>query len=70
MSGDKICPLCGKHNGCMAGTNKESECWCITTTIPPELLELIPDDQRMKSCVCKSCVMEFTKDPKCFIKKS
>lgn len=54
---DKICPLCGKPNGCMAG--KKGPCWCGSVTIPQELKESIPRDKRGKACICRNCIEEY-----------
>jgi hypothetical protein len=56
---DKKCPLCGKANGCMAGTGKEKDCWCHSLKVPQELVDKVPEDQKRKACICKSCVEAF-----------
>lgn len=55
-----ICPLCHKPNGCAYAAGKpHTKCWCMSLSVPEELLTRIPDEQRRKSCVCKACVNEF-----------
>lgn len=51
----RICPICGKDNGCTHNEN----CWCFKTTIPKEIFELIPEDKKGKACICKSCVDKY-----------
>ncbi|WP_211747494.1 cysteine-rich CWC family protein [Paenibacillus sp. Marseille-Q4541] len=55
-----ICPLCGEANHCAYAAGKPAkECWCMNLSIPKQLLAQIPDEQRMKSCVCEACVRAF-----------
>ncbi|SFS62102.1 cysteine-rich CWC family protein [Paenibacillus sp. 453mf] len=55
-----ICPLCHKPNGCAHAAGKpHTECWCMSQSVPKELLSRIPDEQRRKACVCEACVTEF-----------
>ncbi len=63
----KECPFCGKDNGCMA--HEKSACWCESFPIPTELREYIPEDKKMKACVCKTCVIAFTQNKEAFLKK-
>jgi hypothetical protein len=54
------CPLCGEDNGCYAVLGKDPhKCWCMTASVPKQLLTQIPDEDRNKSCVCKACVDKF-----------
>lgn len=56
----KICPLCGKPNHCAYQAGRpHTDCWCVTTSVPKELLQQIPADKRRKACVCQACVNEF-----------
>ena len=55
----KLCPLCGKHNNCQV--SNPSDCWCMNTKIPKELLDLVSDDKKMKACICKECVDSYNK---------
>jgi hypothetical protein len=49
-----ICPLCGEPNACgmAAGT---PECWCLTETIPTEVLDRVPPEAKGGICVCRAC---------------
>ena len=64
---DKICPICGKNNNCMAHNDKP--CWCLDIKIPQGLLDLIPESKKMKECICLECIQEFKKNPNKFIRK-
>ncbi len=56
------CPICGKTNQCAITLGEEpSTCWCMTTKIPKDLLNNIPDEYRNISCVCKECVKNYVK---------
>ena len=57
----KICPLCGKSNSCMAGTDEK--CWCLDVKVAAELLELVSDDMKNKACICLNCITSFNKNP-------
>lgn len=59
---DKTCPLCGKENGCMV--DHPAECWCMTVMVPPELLEMVPNIKKGKSCICKDCIEQFVRSKK------
>ncbi len=55
-----ICPLCGGKNGCaVAGGEDPYSCWCMTTDVPEALLEMVPEEVKGKSCVCKKCVEKY-----------
>ncbi|MBI9012741.1 MAG: cysteine-rich CWC family protein [Clostridiales bacterium] len=56
------CPICGKNNGCamVAGTDPYA-CWCMTTLVPKDLLNHIPEEYRNKSCICKECTTNYNK---------
>lgn len=54
---DKVCPLCGVKNNCMA--HEKESCWCNEVKIPNELLELVPEDKKRKVCICLSCIQKF-----------
>ena len=54
---EKICPLCGKPNNCMA--ELKERCWCNDVKIPLELLERVPDALKRKSCICIECITKF-----------
>ncbi|PZM64783.1 cysteine-rich CWC family protein [Paenibacillus dendritiformis] len=54
------CPLCGQPNHCAyAAGRPHTECWCMKRSVPQELLEQIPAEQRRKACVCEECVKAF-----------
>ncbi len=58
-SGSSICPLCGQDNNCQC---HEKECWCYHIEIPKELLELVPEGKKGKSCICKSCIEKYKEE--------
>jgi len=64
----KICPFCNKENLCEVNIPNNT-CWCNSIKVPIELREYIPNDKRMKTCICKSCIESFKKDNKTFIEK-
>jgi Family of unknown function (DUF5522)/Cysteine-rich CWC len=67
MSGDSMnnavdparCPLCGQSNDCRQCTSEvyKGPCWCMTMTIPDELLARVPAELKDKACICRACVM-------------
>lgn len=60
---DKLCPLCGKSNGCQAG---DPACWCNFESVPTALRDLVPADKVMKACICRACVLEYKAGPEAF----
>ncbi|RXJ69368.1 hypothetical protein CRV08_05025 [Halarcobacter ebronensis] len=68
MIDSKICPFCKKTNGCQAHI-PNNDCWCNHIKVPLELRELIPEESRMKACICRECIELFIKDRNCFIDK-
>jgi len=52
-----ICPLCQSHNNCQAHSDKY--CWCNNIIVPQELIDLVPDASKGKSCICKACIEKF-----------
>ncbi|MDQ8736052.1 cysteine-rich CWC family protein [Paenibacillus sp. LHD-38] len=58
------CPLCGGSNECGIKAFEENQevCWCFHEKFPEELLQKIPEQQRGKACVCKSCAAAFRND--------
>ena len=54
MSNTTPCPLCGGPNDCGIAQGK-SDCWCFSTSIPPDVLARVPEDQRNVTCVCRTC---------------
>ncbi|HEY4543018.1 MAG TPA: cysteine-rich CWC family protein [Tissierellaceae bacterium] len=57
----RICPICGKDNGCIIG-NKD--CWCTTFDFPEGLIEKVPVEKRGKVCICKDCALEYIEENK------
>jgi len=68
LTNPKICPFCGEDNLCEANI-PNNNCWCNTIKVPMELRVLIPEDKRMKSCICKKCILSFKENSKLFIEK-
>jgi hypothetical protein len=64
----KKCPFCQEENLCEAHIPNNS-CWCNTIKVPLELREFIPEEKRMKACICKNCIEAFKEDSKVFIEK-
>ena len=54
---NSICPLCGQDNNCQHGDN---QCWCTKLTIPKRVLDLVPDDKKGNSCICKDCIEKYS----------
>ena len=54
---ENICPVCLIKNNCMAHSDKA--CWCNNIKVPQELLDLVPDKQKGKTCICRSCIEKF-----------
>lgn len=61
-----ICPFCQSKNQCMAYA--EEPCWCNYTSVPAELIALLPEKARGKACICQACVKLFIADPEAFKK--
>ena len=61
------CPLCQQNNYC--AVDSDEPCWCMNTKIPEELKLLVPSSKKNKSCICKTCVEEFIKNPSSFKSK-
>lgn len=68
MTNPKICPFCKHNNGCEAHI-PNNNCWCNHIKIPEKLIELIPKEFKMKTCICKDCIELFIKDKDTFIKR-
>jgi len=60
-----VCPLCGQANGCLnlGAQDVNRTCWCNDPAIkfPQALLASIPAQLRGKACICKSCVLRFSR---------
>ncbi|HAY41833.1 MAG TPA: hypothetical protein DCX64_06100 [Gammaproteobacteria bacterium] len=65
MVDEYICPFCGRKNDCMA--KSDEPCWCINAVVPDSLIILLPAKQKMKACICVSCIEEYNDNPKNFI---
>jgi hypothetical protein len=48
------CPLCGGPTDCGIAQGKP-DCWCFSTSIAPDVLARVPEDQQNVACVCRSC---------------
>ncbi len=64
---EKICPICGKDNNCMA--HRYEPCWCNDVEIPQELLDMVPESKKRKACICLKCIQDFKDDPQKFINR-
>lgn len=60
---ERSCPLCGQDNNCQHGQGK---CWCEAAKFPKHILDMIPDDKKGKTCICKSCLEKYQKSPSTF----
>ena len=58
------CPFCQNKNACMAESTEV--CWCVNAVIPSELIALVPEELKNKSCICNNCVALFLQDPEKF----
>lgn len=56
---ENYCPLCGGENYCLAGTEQQYSCWCMTAKVPKELLELVPHNMKGKLCICENCIEQY-----------
>ena len=68
MSNDlQACPFCHGINECMAFS--DNPCWCMDQGIPAELIELVPDHLKRKSCICILCIKAFKENQQAFINR-
>ncbi len=51
------CPLCGGPTECGVEAGK-STCWCFDMSMPPDVLEQVPADQRGVACICQKCAAQ------------
>lgn len=58
---ERVCPLCGQDNNCHS---RSEECWCFHMEIPKSLLDLIPEDKKGESCICRSCIEKYKEENK------
>lgn len=63
---DKLCPFCHTDNQC--GINECETCWCFNVKVPQEMMTLVPELSKNKSCICYSCIEKFKLDRSKFIK--
>lgn len=63
----KNCPFCKKDNNCEI--KLLNKCWCMNIEVPQQLKDLVLEDVKMKSCICKNCIESFKKNPDKFIEK-
>ncbi len=54
---NNICPLCQAQNNCMAYS--ETPCWCNNIKVPQELIDLVADELKGKTCICLACIQAF-----------
>ncbi|MEM6853964.1 MAG: cysteine-rich CWC family protein [Planctomycetota bacterium] len=51
------CPLCGGTNGCAIADGRDPKsCWCMSVTVPADLLEQLPAEAVGKRCICAACI--------------
>lgn len=67
MINSKLCPFCKKENSC--NINKAQSCWCKDVSIPSELVDLLPQQFKLKACICKECIKLFERNKQVFISK-
>lgn len=49
------CPLCGTANQCIIQSGGTGKCWCSEVDFSAELLARVPDDAKLKVCICRAC---------------
>lgn len=58
-----ICPLCGNENKCHFVRKLDpANCWCMTTKVPKELLDRVPQEKKGESCICEDCIKKYYKE--------
>jgi hypothetical protein len=70
-SDSKICPLCGGDNFC-GSRGKHGWlplCWCATEGSPRALLDKVPSESKMRTCICVACVRSFKTEQDALISK-
>lgn len=48
------CPICNQANHCQIEDAKN--CWCMTVTIKPELLNQLQRSIKNNTCICIKCL--------------
>ncbi len=64
----KICPFCKQDNNCQAHV-PNNNCWCNEIKVPLELRDLVPEELKMKSCICKDCIQLYKSEKVKFTNK-
>ncbi|WP_424141067.1 cysteine-rich CWC family protein [Psychromonas aquatilis] len=59
------CPFCLQENQCTS----DITCWCAKELISSQLVALVPEHLKHKTCICYRCVVSFNLDPAAFIAK-
>ncbi|WP_370693291.1 cysteine-rich CWC family protein [Oceanobacter sp. 4_MG-2023] len=55
----RLCPLCARDNECAVANQRDAaQCWCMTATFPPQLLEQNRDSAGQR-CICVQCLNAF-----------
>ncbi|MEP1447665.1 MAG: cysteine-rich CWC family protein [Paraglaciecola sp.] len=62
-----LCPLCGENNSCgqllvdVNNATTDKACWCMDSAIafPASLLSKLPEADKQKACICKTCVLRY-----------
>ena len=55
-----LCPICNRNNNCSSfSADSTTQCWCAKENFPQEIFNLVPREQLRKSCICRSCFVEF-----------
>jgi len=68
MIDSKLCPFCKQENSCKVDI-LNNNCWCNEIKVPLELRALIPEEYKMKACICKECVLLYKRDKELFNNK-
>jgi len=57
FSTPNFCPMCRSDNHC--GALLGVRCWCMDVTIPPELIDLVAEEDKRRACICEECVEKW-----------
>jgi len=53
---DMLCANCGQPNRCALASDKTlDECWCNTTRFTKAALNNMPEQEKLKRCLCPAC---------------
>lgn len=58
---ESLCPFCNQENKCMLAS--ADSCWCMRVEVPKALQDLVPEDKKLKACICQDCVRAFCAEP-------